>query len=56
MRVGKITEDDYKKQYKPCLECDDYALCLDAGTEAQFHECEVCGTRDVVLISDFESK
>ncbi len=51
----KPTERDFKNQYAPCLECADYGVLLDAGTEAEYRRCDRCGSNDVILIKQFKS-
>lgn len=49
----KPTKKDYENQFAPCLDCSDYGVLLDAGTESKYSTCDKCGSRDVILINQF---
>lgn len=55
MRTGTPTPEDYARQWTPCLDCDDRAIPLQAGTEVEFTKCKNCECH-APLKTEFEDK
>lgn len=51
----KIPDDeDYKNLFTPCLDCNEYGVALEAGTDADRYKCERCGMSYLIKVSDFK--